>query len=47
VIAQLGAEYDIAVRPGAALGGPGHIRVSYGTEAEDVRFLAAMAEIIA
>jgi histidinol-phosphate aminotransferase len=38
---------DIAVRPGTALGGPGHIRVSYGTEAENGRFLAAMAELLA
>jgi histidinol-phosphate aminotransferase len=46
VVAGL-AEREIAVRPGAALGGPGHIRVSYGTEAEDDRFLAAMAELVA
>ena len=39
------AEREIAVRPGTALGGPGHIRVSYGTEAENGRFLAAMAEL--
>jgi histidinol-phosphate aminotransferase len=45
VIAGL-AERDIAVRPGAALGDPGHIRVSYGTEAENVRFLSALAEIV-
>jgi histidinol-phosphate aminotransferase len=38
------AEHDIAVRPGAALGGPGHIRVSYGTEAENDRFLDALGE---
>jgi histidinol-phosphate aminotransferase len=37
----------IAVRPGTPLGDPGHIRVSYGTAAEDDRFLAALAEILA
>jgi histidinol-phosphate aminotransferase len=45
VVAAL-AERQIAVRPGTALGGPGHIRVSYGTPAEDDRFLAALAEIL-
>jgi histidinol-phosphate aminotransferase len=40
------AEREIAVRPGAALGGPGRIRVSYGTEAENGRFLAALAELL-
>jgi len=40
------AEREIAVRPGAALGGPGHIRVSYGTEEENERFLSALAELI-
>jgi histidinol-phosphate aminotransferase len=44
VVAGL-AEREIAVRPGAALGGPGHIRVSYGTEAEDDRFLDALREL--
>jgi histidinol-phosphate aminotransferase len=39
------AERQIAVRPGAALGGPGHIRVSYGTPAENDRFLAALSEL--
>jgi histidinol-phosphate aminotransferase len=45
VVAGL-AEREIAVRAGAALGGPGHIRVSYGTEDEDDRFLAALAELV-
>jgi histidinol-phosphate aminotransferase len=40
------AERSIAVRPGTALGGPGHIRVSYGTAAENGRFLAALGEIL-
>jgi hypothetical protein len=35
----------VAVRPGTPLGGPGCLRVSYGTRAENERFLAAMGEI--
>jgi histidinol-phosphate aminotransferase len=46
VVASL-AEHSIAVRPGTPLGGPGHIRVSYGTPAENDRFLAALSEILA
>jgi histidinol-phosphate aminotransferase len=46
VVAAL-AERSIAVRPGTPLGDPGHIRVSYGTPAENGRFLAALAEILA
>jgi histidinol-phosphate aminotransferase len=45
VVAAL-AERSIAVRPGAPLGDPGHIRVSYGTSAENDRFLAALGEIL-
>jgi histidinol-phosphate aminotransferase len=45
VVAAL-AERGILVRAGTPLGGPGHIRVSYGTPAENERFLAAIAEII-
>jgi histidinol-phosphate aminotransferase len=45
VVARL-AERSIAVRPGTPLGGPGHIRVSYGTAAENDRFLAALGEIL-
>jgi histidinol-phosphate aminotransferase len=45
VVAGL-AEQSIAVRPGTPLGGPGHIRVSYGTPAENDRFLAALAQIL-
>lgn len=45
VVAGL-AERSIAVRPGTPLGSPGHIRVSYGTPAENDRFLAALAEIL-
>jgi histidinol-phosphate aminotransferase len=40
------AERQIAVRPGRPLGDSGHIRVSYGTAAENDRFLAAMAELL-
>jgi histidinol-phosphate aminotransferase len=40
------AERQIAVRPGTPLGDSGHIRVSYGTPAEDDRFLAAIAELL-
>jgi histidinol-phosphate aminotransferase len=32
----------VAVRPGTPLGGPGHLRVTYGTRPENERFLAAM-----
>jgi histidinol-phosphate aminotransferase len=45
VVAGL-AERSIAVRQGTALGGPGHIRVNYGTPAENDRFLAALAEVL-
>jgi histidinol-phosphate aminotransferase len=45
VVAGL-AERSIAVRPGTPLGGPGHIRVSYGTPAENDRFLAAIGELL-
>jgi histidinol-phosphate aminotransferase len=40
------AERSIAVRPGTPLGAPGHLRVTYGTRAEDERFLAALAELL-
>ncbi|HEX6687060.1 MAG TPA: histidinol-phosphate transaminase [Solirubrobacterales bacterium] len=45
VVAGL-TERAIAVRPGAPLGDPGHIRVSYGTPAESDRFLAALGEVL-
>jgi histidinol-phosphate aminotransferase len=38
VVAGL-VEREIAVAPGTPLGSPGHIRVSYGTSAENDRFL--------
>jgi histidinol-phosphate aminotransferase len=46
VVARL-ADRSIAVRPGTPLGDPGHLRVSYGTRAEDDRLLAALKEIVA
>jgi histidinol-phosphate aminotransferase len=45
VVAGL-AERLVAVRPGTPLGDPGHIRVSYGTAAENDRFLAGLSEIL-
>ena len=36
----------VAVRPGTPLGGPGHLRVTYGTRPENQRFLAALADAI-
>jgi histidinol-phosphate aminotransferase len=46
VVAGL-AEQSIAVRPGTPLGSAGHIRVSYGTPAENDLFLVALAELLA
>ncbi|HEV7769154.1 MAG TPA: histidinol-phosphate transaminase [Solirubrobacterales bacterium] len=40
------ADRQIAVRPGTALGAPGHLRVSYGTAAENDRFLSAFGELL-
>jgi histidinol-phosphate aminotransferase len=40
------AERQIAVRPGTPLGDPGHIRVSYGTAAENGRFLEALGQLL-
>jgi histidinol-phosphate aminotransferase len=36
----------VAVRPGTPLGGPGHIRATYGTRPENQRFVSALAEAI-
>lgn len=36
------AERGVIVRAGAALGGEGHLRVTYGTRAENDRFLSAL-----
>jgi histidinol-phosphate aminotransferase len=46
VIQRLG-ERGIVVRGGASLGGPGHIRVTYGTRPENERFLEALGAAIA
>ena len=46
VIQRLG-ELGIVVRGGTSLGGPGHIRVTYGTRSENDRFLEALAAAIA
>ncbi|HET8639620.1 MAG TPA: aminotransferase class I/II-fold pyridoxal phosphate-dependent enzyme, partial [Solirubrobacterales bacterium] len=40
------AERSIVVRPGTPLGDPGHLRVTFGTAAENDRFLAAIAELL-
>jgi histidinol-phosphate aminotransferase len=40
------SEREVAVRPGKALGAPGHLRVSYGTPAENERFLRGLSEIL-
>jgi histidinol-phosphate aminotransferase len=39
------AKSGVAVRPGSALGGPGHIRVTYGTRPENQRFLESIRSI--
>jgi histidinol-phosphate aminotransferase len=45
VIDGLGSR-GVIVRGGTSLGGPGHIRVNYGTRAENERFLEALSEVI-
>jgi histidinol-phosphate aminotransferase len=40
------AQRGILVRPGDALGGPGNIRVSYGTRPQNERFLSALREAL-
>jgi histidinol-phosphate aminotransferase len=37
----------VAVRPGGALGGAGYLRVTYGTRAENERFVEAMRGALA
>jgi histidinol-phosphate aminotransferase len=41
------ARRGVIVRSGTDLGGPGHLRVTYGTRAENERFLAALDEALA
>jgi histidinol-phosphate aminotransferase len=45
IVAAL-ADRDIIVRPGTPLGGPGHIRVTYGTQEQNRRFLSALADVL-
>ncbi len=45
MVAALGRA-GIIVRPGGPLGGPGHIRVTYGTAEENRRFLEALAPLL-
>jgi len=40
------AERGVIVRAGMPLGGPGHIRVTYGTRAENERFISALSEVL-
>jgi histidinol-phosphate aminotransferase len=40
------ARAGVAVRPGTALGGPGHLRVTYGTRPENERFVTALGETL-
>jgi histidinol-phosphate aminotransferase len=40
------ADKQIAVRPGTPLGAPGRLRVTYGTQAENDRFLSAFGELL-
>jgi histidinol-phosphate aminotransferase len=39
-------ERGVIVRAGRDLGGPGHLRVTYGTRAENERFLRALDEVL-
>jgi histidinol-phosphate aminotransferase len=45
VVKALG-DAGVVVRPGTPLGGPGHIRVSYGTREQNQRFLDALAAAV-
>ena len=45
IVAGLAGE-GIVVRTGEPLGGPGHIRVTYGTRGENRRFLDALGSLI-
>ncbi len=45
VVAGLAAR-EVAVRAGTPLGGPGHIRVTYGTAEENDRFLTGLSELL-
>jgi histidinol-phosphate aminotransferase len=45
VVRELGRR-GVAVRAGEGLGGPGHIRVTYGTRPENERFIAALRDVL-
>jgi len=45
VVAAL-KDHGVLVRAGGALGGPGFVRVTLGTDAENQRFLSALAEVL-
>jgi histidinol-phosphate aminotransferase len=45
VVRELGVR-GVVVRGGEGLGAPGHLRVSFGTRAENQRFLAALGEVL-
>jgi histidinol-phosphate aminotransferase len=45
VVRELGRR-GVAVRPGEGLGAPGHVRVTYGTRAENERFIQALGKIV-
>jgi histidinol-phosphate aminotransferase len=46
-VMQALAAAGVAVRPGAALGAPGHLRVTYGTRSDNERFVEAMRPLLA
>jgi histidinol-phosphate aminotransferase len=45
VVSELHAR-GVAVRAGAGLGGPGHLRITYGTRPENERLVAGLREIL-
>jgi histidinol-phosphate aminotransferase len=45
-VVQLLGEAGVVVRAGTGLGGPGHIRVTYGTRAENERFVSALNDVL-
>ena len=45
IVRELGRR-SVAVRAGSGLGGPGHVRVTYGTRPQNERFVAALKEIL-
>jgi histidinol-phosphate aminotransferase len=45
VVRELGRR-GVAVRAGEGLGGPGHVRVTYGSRPENERFIQALQEVV-